>query len=154
VGTGAGGTAVLVGLGVGGVALAVEPVEGVVVAVELAGGVAVTPVEGVPAGWDTKDQSEVGELTGVVDFVACGLVCPVFVAEGCNTKIPMTIPSKITMEMLPIIIVRFIRIPSESTELHDLCGSKIFRVKISLFLRRKIGLRVVISWLACLSWGE
>ncbi|GHO96341.1 hypothetical protein KSF_063890 [Reticulibacter mediterranei] len=33
-------------------------------------GVAVAPAGVVPVGWGAKDQSVVGELTGVVDFVA------------------------------------------------------------------------------------
>jgi hypothetical protein len=131
VGTGVGGTGVLVGMEVGGgVATTVEPVVGIAVAVEPMAGVVVTPAGVVPAGWGTKDQSEVGELTGVVDavdvvnIVACGFVCSVLVGAGCNMKILMTIPIKITTDTLPIIIVRFIRVPSASTELYDLCRIK------------------------------
>jgi hypothetical protein len=94
---------------------------GIDVAVELVIGVAVTPVGGVPAGWGTKDQSAVDELTGVIDFVAGGPLCPISVGAGRNMKIPATIPSKITMEMLPIIIVRFIKVPSQSTDVYEMC---------------------------------
>ena len=107
-----GGTGVLVGLGaaMGGVVGVVAPT-----AVELAAGVTVAFVGMVPVGCGTNDQSEVGELAGIVDGVADNPLCPVSGATGRNKKIPAIIPSTIAMEMLPIIILRLIRVPSAST---------------------------------------
>ena len=109
-----GGTGVLVGPGVavGGVVGVVAPVA--VADVELATDVAVAFVGMVPLACDTNDQSAVGELADVVDGVAGNPFCPVSGATGRNQRIPAIIPNTITMEMLPIIILRLIRVPSTS----------------------------------------